>query len=73
VLGAGHPALAITLNNLAVNARRRGEVGEAEEIYLRALGILEGRVDPDHPNLALTRRNLERLREEGKKSQGSTV
>jgi len=73
VLGAEHPALAITLNNLAVNARRRGEVGEAEEIYVRALGILEGRVDPDHPNLALTRRNLERLREEGKKGQGSKV
>ena len=63
----------ITLNNLAVNARRRGEAGEAEELYLRALGILEGRVDQDHPNLLLTRRNLERLREEGKKGQGSRV
>jgi Tfp pilus assembly protein PilF len=73
VLGAEHPALAITLNNLAVNARRRGEVGEAEKIYRRAIAILEDRVDPEHPNLALIRRNLERLREEGKKSQGSTV
>jgi hypothetical protein len=73
VLGAEHPALAITLNNLAVNARRRGELGEAEEIYLRALAILEGRVDPDHPNLVLTRRNLERLLEEGKKNHSSTV
>lgn len=73
VLGAEHPALAITLNNLGVNARRRGEHEEAERIYLRALEILEGRVDPDHPNLALTRRNLERLREEGKKGRGSEV
>jgi tetratricopeptide (TPR) repeat protein len=66
-LGPKHPSLAITLNNLAVNARRRGALDEAEGLYRRALAILEGRVEPDHPNLELTRRNLGRLLEERKK------
>jgi len=61
--------VAITLNNLAVNARMRGEPGEAASLYRRALSILEGRVEPDHPNLLLTRRNYAKLlrEEEGKK------
>ena len=60
-LGPAHPALAITLNNLGVNARRRGRAEEAEAYYRRALEILEGRVEGDHPNLELARRNLDRL------------
>jgi hypothetical protein len=68
-MGPEHPAVAITLNNLAVNARMRGEPVEAASLYRRALSILEGRVEPDHPNLLLTRRNHAKLlrEEEGKK------
>ena len=72
-LGPEHPSVAITLNNLGVNARRRGHGDEAEALYRRALAILEPRVDADHPNLALTRRNLEHLLEERKKTDGTSV
>jgi hypothetical protein len=44
-----------------VNARKRGRPDEAEELYCRALSILDGRVEPDHPNLLLTRRNYAKL------------
>ena len=72
-LGREHPSVAITLNNLGVNARRRGRSDEAEALYRRALEILEPRVDADHPNLALTRRNLARLLEERKTMGGTAV
>ena len=73
-MGPEHPAVAITLNNLAVNARMRGQLGEAASLYRRALSILEGRVEPDHPNLLLTRRNYAKLLDdEGKKAASPPV
>ena len=59
-VGPNHPATAITLNNLAVNARRRGAPDEAEELYRRALDALET-VEPDHPNRLLALRNYAKL------------
>ncbi|HZC29234.1 MAG TPA: tetratricopeptide repeat protein, partial [Gaiellaceae bacterium] len=58
--GAQHPSVAITLNNLAVNARRRGRPEEAEALYRRALTAL-GTVERDHPNRLLTQRNYAKL------------
>jgi tetratricopeptide (TPR) repeat protein len=60
-VGADHPSVAITLNNLAVNARKRELPDEAETHYLRALAILEGRVEADHPNFLLVLRNYAKL------------
>jgi hypothetical protein len=56
-----------------VNARRRGALDEAETLYRRALAILDRRVEPEQPNLELTRRNLGRLLEERKKAADPAV
>lgn len=45
--------LAATLYRLAVVAERRGHVGEALDLYRRALAIEERALGPDHPYVAM--------------------
>jgi len=61
-LGAGHPDLAVTLNNLALLLKRQGELTTAAAIYERALTIFERALQPAHPRLLRCRANYEKLR-----------
>jgi Tfp pilus assembly protein PilF len=63
ILGVRHPEIATTLTNLGVLAHAQGHHAEAQELFKRALALLEGLVTADHPvwraaedNLATTRR-----------------
>jgi hypothetical protein len=49
-LGAEHPAVATSLNNLAALYESQGRYGEAEPLYVQALGILVQQLGEDHPN-----------------------
>ncbi|HEY6616654.1 MAG TPA: tetratricopeptide repeat protein, partial [Vicinamibacterales bacterium] len=48
-IGAGHPDLANTLNNLGIVYEHLGKPPEAEECYRRAYGIASTALPPDHP------------------------
>jgi hypothetical protein len=58
-LGALHPDLANTLNNLAVVAEKAGRLGDAEMFYRRAVAIASRSLPADHPMIAASRNNLE--------------
>ena len=58
-LGALHPDLANTLNNLAVVAEKRGRLSDAETFYRRAVAIATASLPVDHPMIAASRENLE--------------
>jgi hypothetical protein len=58
-LGARHPDLANTLNNLAVVAERTGREKEAEPLYRRAASIAQAAFPADHPMVVASRQNLE--------------
>ena len=58
-LGARHPDLANTINNLAVVAERTGREKEAGPLYRRAAAIAEAAFPPDHPMVVASRQNLE--------------
>jgi tetratricopeptide (TPR) repeat protein len=49
-LGAAHPHVATSLNNLANLYRSQGRYADAEPLYLRALAILFHSLGTDHPN-----------------------
>ncbi len=51
-LGANHPSVAATLNNLAVLLAGRGRFGEAEPLHGRALAIAEKSLGPAHLDTA---------------------
>merc|ERR1712088_837827 len=57
-LGENHPAVAATLNNLAVLYGKRGKYKDAEPLCKRALEIREKVLGSDHPNVAKTKNNL---------------
>ena len=59
--GAGSATLAIPLNNHATVLGASGRPHEAVAELERALGVLAGVVDEDHPGLRAIRRNLARL------------
>jgi len=59
--GAGHPKVAIRLNNLAELLRATNRLGEAEPLMRRALAIAEGSFGPGHPNVATALNNLAQL------------
>jgi tetratricopeptide (TPR) repeat protein len=61
LLGRNHADLALTLNNLAVAHRRRGDPAAAARLYAEALAIFERALDPDHPKTRTCRRNEEAL------------
>jgi hypothetical protein len=58
-LGAHHPDLANTLNNLGVVYDRRDKHDEAESCYRRAYALASAALAPDHPFVATSRSNLE--------------
>jgi len=57
-LGENHPAVAATLNNLAVLYGKRGKYKEAEPLCKRALEIREKVLGKDHPDVAKQLNNL---------------
>jgi hypothetical protein len=57
-LGADHPELAHTLNNLGVVHERLAHVDEAEVCYRRAHAIALTALPPDHPFVETSGRNL---------------
>jgi len=58
-LGALHPDLANTLNNLAIVAEKLGRPDDAETFYRRAVAIASASLPVDHPMIAVSRQNLE--------------
>jgi tetratricopeptide (TPR) repeat protein len=60
-LGATHPSIGTSLNNLAGLYRAQGRYGEAESLYMRALAIYEQRLGNDHPNTKACRTNYQML------------
>jgi len=60
-LGADHPHVALSLNNLAVLYRIQGQDGQAEPLCKRSLGIREKALGPVHPHVAESLENLARL------------
>jgi hypothetical protein len=58
-LGADHPDLASTMNNLAVVAEQTGRPDDAEACYRRAVAIASKSLPADDPTVAATRQNLE--------------
>ena len=53
-LGADHPEVARTLNDMATLYARQGKTAEAERAFQRALAIREEALGPDHPDVAET-------------------
>jgi len=51
-------AVGVTLANLATTLRASGRVDDAVPLDRRAHTLLDGRVAPDHPTLALLRSRL---------------
>ena len=58
LIGENHPAVAATLNNLAVLYGKRGKYKEAEPLCKRALEIRETVLGKDHPDVAKQLNNL---------------
>jgi hypothetical protein len=57
-LGADHPDLASTLNNLAVVCETLGQFDDAELFYRRAYAIASGSLPPGDPLVVTSRENL---------------
>jgi tetratricopeptide (TPR) repeat protein len=62
-LGADHPHVATSLNNLALLYRSQGCYGDAEPLFVRSLAISERRLGADHPDVATSLNNLALLYE----------
>ena len=59
-LGAEHPDVARTLNNLAAACQRRGQYREAEDLYYQVLAIQQVKLGMEHFEVARTWNNLAR-------------
>jgi tetratricopeptide (TPR) repeat protein len=57
-VGADHPDVAISLNNLANIHYDRGRYGEAQALHERALAIREKALGSNHPHVAMSLNNL---------------
>jgi hypothetical protein len=57
-LGADHPQVASSLNNLAALYDSQGKYSAAEPLYLRSLEIMERQLGADHPDVATSLNNL---------------
>jgi Protein of unknown function (DUF2914)/Tetratricopeptide repeat len=57
-LGAGHPELANTLNNLGVVYERLNRPADAEGSYRRAFAVARAALGADHPAVATSAENL---------------
>jgi tetratricopeptide (TPR) repeat protein len=71
-LGANHPDVAWTLNNLALVYADQSKHGEAEELYKRALAIREKALGANHLDVARTLNNMAVLYE-GRGESGSAL
>jgi Tetratricopeptide repeat len=60
LFGVDHPDVALTCNNLGHLMINLGRPKAAALLLERAVSILETRVSPAHPHLALARNNLRR-------------
>ena len=60
-LGAEHPQVAVSLNNLAGLYSSQGRYDEAEQLYLQALEIDKQSLHADHPSIAIDLNNLAEL------------
>jgi tetratricopeptide (TPR) repeat protein/DNA-binding XRE family transcriptional regulator len=58
VFGSEHPAVAESLNDLAVLARNQGDYERAERFHRQALAIREKTFGPEHPTTTLSLNNL---------------
>jgi Tetratricopeptide repeat/Protein of unknown function (DUF2914) len=58
-LGSDHPALATTLNNLAIACEAIDKLPDAERFYRRAYAVALDSFDRSHPQVSTSRRNLE--------------
>src|SRR5262249_4944901 len=66
-LGANHPDVAWTLNDLALVYRGQGKYGEAEALFKRALTIREKALGASHAHVGQTLNNLANVyRDQGK-------
>jgi len=60
-MGADHPSVATSLNNLAALYEKQGQYAAAEPLYKRALAIDEKALGKDHPDVASSLENLAAL------------
>jgi hypothetical protein len=60
-VGPHHPAVATSLNNLALLYYAKGDYAAAEPLYKRALAIDEKALGPTHPDVATSLNNLAAL------------
>jgi len=73
-LGANHPTVATSLNNLATLYCVQGRYSKAEPFYERALSIREGQLGADHPDIAQSLNNLAELyRSQGRYSEAKPL
>lgn len=61
VLGANHPDVAQSLNNLASLYQNQGRYEEAAPLYQQALAIADTALGPDHANTQIFRSNYNKL------------
>jgi tetratricopeptide (TPR) repeat protein/DNA-binding XRE family transcriptional regulator len=74
VLGPDHPAVAESLNALAILARLQGDFEHAEGFHRQALAIREKTLGPQHPATAFSLNNLGVLyRSQGKYAQAEPL
>jgi hypothetical protein len=62
-VGAHHPTVAATFNNLGLVLQARGELQAALRRYQQALALEEGALGPDHPQVGRTLLNLSEVEE----------
>ena len=62
-IGSRDPEFARGLNSLAILAMARGELEEAESLFVRALTIRKGMLGPFHPETIDTKERLDALRQ----------
>ncbi|PZO38528.1 MAG: tetratricopeptide repeat protein [Pseudanabaena frigida] len=73
-LGADHPSVATSINNLALLYYSQGKYSKAEPFYLRSLEISERQLGADHPSVATSLNNLALLYEsQGKYSEAEPL
>lgn len=74
VFGPEHPAVAESLNSLALLSRFQGDYEQAEKLHQRALTIREKTLDPNHDAIAQSLNNLGVLyRTQGKYEQAEPL
>ncbi len=60
-MGAEHPGVATSLNNLAALYQAQGRYGDAEPLYKRSLAIREKALGAEHPDVAQSLENYAAL------------